>query len=296
MDEGFTVDMDLVLANLFDEIPPAWRPGPAPSLPLASVITPLRTRHHDELQRLEAVGGARAGDDTVVVAVAVLSRHRDAHGRLHLRRPDVVAAVHRAAFLLEDHGVQPLDGVPVAVAAVLQRESETGLSARADPLEALLEPLRAHFGVGEPPANHVCQCFAPHDPWCPPDHRLLPVRSGHLVHARMPGAVDEMTARAALIAFAEAWCAKRGGAAVAPPALSLLGSFIGSRATGRLWAFGDEERPGRYDALHLDAGGVPYVARPDRRYSTGFRWCEVRPSEVGWPLHGERGRYPTAVA
>lgn len=293
-DDGGPIDVDALLAHLVDagEGPPAGA-----ALPLASVIAPLRARHEVELRQLAGVGGSRASDDRVVLAVSALHGHREVDGRLRLRRPEVVAAVHRVGFLLQDHGIEPIGGVPEAIAVVLGWESDSGLSDRADPVHALLEPLHAHFGVGDSPSAHLCQCFAPHDPWCPPDHRLLPVRSGHLVHARLPDPLDQTVAPSALAALVESTTRGRPGAPRPTlPALDLLGSFVGSRRTGRLWVFGDAERPGRYDALHLDGGGTPWVARADRRCREGYRWCRVTPSEVGRRICDDHQQHPTAVA
>lgn len=297
LDDEEALDVDEVIAQLTG-VPDEDARAASGVLPLVSLTTSLRARHRFELGRIAGVAGRRADDDVVLLAVHALDRHRVADGSLGVRRPDVVAAVHRVGFLLEDHGLAPVDGVPEALAALLRWESEVGLGPTADPLDALLEPLVAHFGVaGALREPHVCQCFAPHDPHCPLDHRLLPVRSGHLVHARIPDPLDHLTAPAALDAFAETLAAARFGAPVTLPPLDLLGVLLGSHRTGRLWVFGDSERPGRYDALYLDNGGAPYVAKTDRRYRDGYRWCPIKPVEAQWPARRADGeRYPTAVA
>lgn len=289
-----TFDVDELIARCTG-VPEDEDPrGAVTGLPVRSLIASLRMRHRLELHRLAAVAEDRADDDVVVLVVHALDRHRATDGSLGLCRPDVVAAVHRVGFLVEDHGLEPVEGVPAALAAVLRWESEVGLGSRADPLDALLEPLVAHFGLGDATRPHVCQCFAPHDPWCPDDHRLLPVRSGHIVHARRPRRRDDGAAATAFAAFVEALSRYRQ---VQPPALDLLGSVSGLRRIGRLWAFGDAERPGRYDALYLTDDGTAHVTRPDRRYRTGYRWCPVPPFDVGWQVC-RRGheRPPTAVA
>lgn len=176
-----------------------WRGGGSrePKLPLSSLTTALRLRH---AAHLAALGRVRdeAGPldvDVVAIAVAALARHPDGGGRSRLRRPDVATSVARAARWLEEAGVDPVPSIPGAIAAVLRREHELGrLDPASDPLHALLEPLHAHHAVAPAPPSHVCQCFAPHDRWLPPDHRLLQVWSGRLVHARCPEPIDAVAA------------------------------------------------------------------------------------------------------
>lgn len=296
LEEEEALDVDHLVAQLTDASDSRTH-TPSTGLPLPSLTTALRVRHHLELGRLGAVAGGRAEDDVVVLVVHALGRYRTTDGSLGLHRPDVVATLHHAGFLVEEHRLEPVGGLPAVLAAVLRWESEIGLASTADPLAALLEPLAAHFGVGDATEPHVCECFAPYDPWCPADHRLLPVRSGHLVHARIPDPLDELTAPPALDAFAEALSDRRYATPVVLPPLELLGSILGSHRTGRLWIFGDADRPGRYDALYLDNGGVPYVTKTDRRYREGYRWCQLAPHEADWPALPASGqRSPTAVA
>ena len=283
-------DVEQLLRELARPVPA----GAAP-FPLASVTATLRLRHEAWIDRLTAWTGAPI-DDVGVLAVAALDPHRRPTGSLRLRRPDVVAAVHRARFLLEDHAAAPEPDVPDAVHLVLRAEADAvGLDPHADPLDALLEPLAAHFGVGRPPDQHRCQCFAPHDRWLPGDHRILPLRCGRLVHARVPDAFDDGPA-AALRRFVESAPHLAQGE-VGPAELDLLGVLLGPHRIGRLWAFGDEASPGRYDSLYLSDDGIAHVARVDRRYREGYRWAPVPPHEAAALSNLHRGgRHPAGVA
>jgi hypothetical protein len=288
---------DPVLLAL-DPWPPGARRRTAPTMPLDSFATALRLRHATQLQ---SIGGLRdrSGpfhDDVVAIAVGVLGAHRKPDGLLRLQRPDVVAGVARAARWLEEASVDPVPGVPGTLAAVLQREHELGrLDPAGDPLDALLEPLQAHHGVEPRRTAHVCQCFAPHDPWLPAGHRLLQVWTGHLVHARCPEPIDAALAGTARGAF----FGQEGGGwetSQEDDVPCLLGSIVGPAAVGRLWVFGDPARPGRYDNLFLDNGGTPYLTRPDRRYREGYRWEEASPRFVLGRWHPARSAAPTGIA
>lgn len=298
-DDDLPVVEDPVLLAL-DPWPPGTRRRSASTLPLTSLTTALRLRHAAHLGSLGWLCDATGpfDDDVVTIAVAVLGAHRDAQGRLRLGRPDVAASATRAVRWLEEANVDPVPEVPGAIAAVLHREHELGrLDPASDPLAALVEPLNAHHGVAPVPNDHLCQCFAPHDPWLPLDHRLLQVWTGRLIHARCPEPIDAVAAGAARMAFFErvgsggGW--ERPGEDDVP---CLLGSIWGPRSVGPLWVFGDPSRPGRYDNLFLSNGGTPYVARPDRRYRQGCRWEEESPSFVFGRWRPSRRSAPTGVA
>ena len=274
------------------------RPEPT-ALPLTSVTTALRLRHAAELDSLGRLGDDLGpfDDDVVAIAVAVLGVHRDAQGRLHLCRPDVATSATRAVRWLDEAGVDPVPGVSAAIAAVLRRECELGrLDPASDPLDALVEPLHAHHGVAPVLDDHVCQCFAPHDPSLPPGHRVLQVWTGRLVHARCPEPIDAVTAGKARSAFFDRLGSggERGPGEDGVPCL--LGSVWGPRTVGPLWVFGDPSRPGRYDNLFLDNGGTPHVARADRRFRTGYRWEEESPYFVFGRWCPSRSSVPSGIA
>ena len=199
---------------------------------------------------------------------------------------------------LEEAGVDPLAGVPAAIGAVLRRAHELGrLEAGSDPLAALLEPLQAHYGITPVPEAHVCACFAPHDPSLPPGHRLLQVWTGQLVHACRPEPIDAIAAGRARAAFLDQVGPRTGAEPRGEDDVPcLLGSIWGPPAVGPLWVFGDPYRPGRYDNLFLDNGGTPYIARPDRRHSEGYRWEQESPSFVFGRWCPNRRTAPTGVA
>lgn len=283
-----------------------WRPGarrePVPTLPLCSLTTALRLRHAAHLDALGRLGDESGpfDDDVVAIAVGVLASQSVAGDGLRLRRPDVATSVARAVRWLEEAGVDPVPGVPGAIAVVLHREHELGrLDPASDPLAALVEPLHAHHGVQPVPTDHLCQCFAPHDPWLPADHRLVQVWTGRLVHARCPEPIDAVLAGAARSAFLGR--VRYGGGWEGPEedddVPCLLGSVSGPHPIGRLWVFGDPARPGRYDNLFLGNDGTPYLARPDRRYREGYRWAEESPSFVfGRWSPSRRTAVPTGIA
>lgn len=289
---------DPVLLAL-DPWPPGARRRTAPTLPLASLTTALRSLH---ASHIEALGRLRDPSgpfdaDVVAIAVGVLGVHRDDRGRLRLSRPDVAASATRAVRWLEEANVEPVPGVPSAIVAVLRREHELGrLDMASDPFAALAEPLHAHHGVAPIPEDHVCQCFAPHQPWLPADQRVLQVWTGHLVDARCPEPIDAVAAGRARTAFFDQLGAGDGERPGEDDVPRLLGSIWGPRAVGPLWVFGDPSRPGRYDNLFLDNGGTPYVARPDRRYREGYRWEEQPPAFVFARWHPSRHAAPTGIA
>jgi hypothetical protein len=289
---------DPVLLAL-DPWPPGARRRTAPTMPLTSLTTALRFRHAAHLGALGRLRD-RSGpfdDDVVTLAVAVLGAHRGIDGLLRLHRPDVVAGVARAARWLEQASVDPVPSVPAAIAAVLRREHELGrLDPSSDPLAALVEPLHAHHGVHPVPEGHVCQCFAPHQPWLPADHRVLQVWTGQLVHARCPEPIDAIAAERARSAFFDQLGPGDGDRPGEGDVPCLLGSIWGPRAVGPLWVFGDPCRPGRYDNLFLDNGGTPYLARLDRRYREGYRWEEAAPWSVFGRWRPGRRTAPTGIA
>lgn len=296
-DELSAVDDPMLLA--LDPWAPGAQRRSSPTLPLASVTTALRSRHaaHIELLGRLRDGSGPFDDDIVAIAVGVLGVHRDVQGCLRLHRPDVAASAIRAVRWLEDANVDPVPGVPAAIAAVVRREHELGrLDAASDPLDALVEPLHAHHRVAPVPDDHLCQCFAPHQPWLPPDHRVLQVWTGHLVHARCPEPIDAVAAGRAQQAFFDQLGPAGGEHPGEDGVPCLLGSIWGPRAVGPLWVFGDPSRPGRYDNLFLDSGGTPHVARPDRRYRDGYRWEQTSPSFVFGRWHPSRHAAPTGIA
>lgn len=280
-----------------------WRPGArrrsSPTLPLASLTTALRCRH---AAHIEPLGRLRDGtgpfdDDVVAIAVGVLGVHRDVQGRLRLHRPDVAASATRAVRWLEEADVDPVPSVPAAIAAVLRREHELGrVDPTSDPLAALVEPLHAHHGVAPMREDHICQCFAPHEPWLPTDHRVLQVWTGHRVHARCPEPIDAIAAARARSAFFDQLGTSGGEHPGEDEVPCLLGSIWGPRSVGSLWIFGDPCRPGRHDNLFFDNGGTPYLARPDRRYRDGCRWEEEMPGIVFSRWRPDRRSAPTGIA
>ena len=297
-DEDLPPVEDPVLLAL-DPWPPGARRRAAPNLPLGSLTTVLRSRHAEHLEALGELRG-RSGPfdhDVVAIAVGVLGMHRDVQGRLRLHRPDVAASATRAVRWLEQAHVDPVPSVPAAIAVVLRREHELGrLDPTSDPLAALVEPLHAHHGVAPVPEDHLCQCFAPHEPWLPTDHRVLQVWTGHRVHARCPEPIDAVAAGRARSAFFDQIGSGGGERRGEDEVPSLLGSIWGPHTVGPLWIFGDPCRPGRYDNLFLDNGGTPYVARPDRRYRDGYRWEEEVPGIVFSRWRPERRSAPTGIA
>ena len=297
-DDDLPAVEDPVLLAL-DPWPPGARRRSTSTLPLASCTTALRHRHAVHLEPLGRLRDSSGpfDDDVVALAVGVLGVHRDVHGRLRLSRPDVAASATRAVRWLEQAQVDPVPGVPAAIAAVLRREHELGrLDPAGDPLAALVEPLHAHHGVAPVPDDHLCQCFAPHQPWLPADHRVLQVWTGHLVVARCPEPIDAVAAGRARGAFFDQLGNGGGERPGEDDVPCLLGSIWGPRTVGPLWVFGDPCRPGRYDNLFLDNGGTPYVARPDRRYREGYRWQEESPSFVFDRWRPSRRAAPTGIA
>lgn len=269
-----------------------------PDLPLASFATALRLRHAAHLEPLGRLRDASGpfDRDVITIAVAVLGVRRDAGGRLDLRRPDVAASVTRAVRWLAEAGVDPVPGIPAAIASVLHREHELGrLAPNVDPPAALVEPLHARHGVAPVSDEHVCQCFAPHDRCLRGGHRLLQLWTGHLVHARCPEPIDAVLAGKAREAFFD--LLRLGREAPGEDDVPcLLGSVGGPRSVGPLWVFGDRARPGRYDNLFLSEEGTPYVSQPDRRYRDGYRWKEETSSFVFSRWSPAHSTAPTGIA
>lgn len=249
-----------------------------PALGFESLRTRLLARHPST--------GAPSPTDADLVAAEALLPHRDASGRLRLTRPDVVAAVFRAGFISEDAGVEEPTGIAEALSRVLVEAADAdGLADGSDPLVALLEPLHAHFGLTLTlDGVHRCECFAPHDPTADDEVRLLPLRTGHVVQARLPTLVpDGVDPTVPLDRFSQKLTFLWGGREpIDLSDLSLLGWLPAAHKRPRLWIHGRADDPGRYDSLPLDDDGNAHLPRADRRFRTGIRWDQVSVLDARW--------------
>lgn len=216
-----------------------------------------------------------------MVALDVLRPHRDAGtGHLVLSRPDVMAVMNRAYFLAEDHQFELWPSFARTVARILEALDDTGgLSADADPLSALLEPLYAHFV--EPDlrlSDHECQCFIPHDPTCPDDARPLLLATGHIIHARRgESAGPSDSSPAPLAAFAHGLRSTWYEPDEILSALGLVGVLPAGRHRPRLWFYAPVTSPVGHRNLILDDEAASYQPKPDRRYGCGYRWEQTPP-------------------
>lgn len=264
-----------------------------------SIRPALQVRHGTRLDAVVAWAAAVGRDvdpDAVLLALAAALPHRTQDGSLLVRRPDVISLVHRVGFLAEDAGVETPLGVADAVAAVLEEHlAHDGLASNADPIEPLLEPLHAHFGLSiRTDGAHRCQCFAPHDPTAADSERLLPLRTGHIVRARFP---DDAPAgadpAAAFGTFVDRLRSVWKGDTLDLDDIALLGWLPTAGRRPRLWILGRSDDPGRYDSLPLDDEGHAHLPTIDRRYRTGVRWDGVDCIEARWRCHlGEPRRRP----
>ena len=247
-------------------------------LPLDSHTIPLEVKHRDDLASIAEWSPERCADvgsGLLAMAVDAAAHRRTTDGGFHLRRPDAVAMLHRMTMGAEDDGAV-LEQLPVGpLALVIEWLSASGaLTPDSDPLDALLEPLHAHYGLLPVPERHVCQCFVAVDATCPPGSRVLRLRTGQLRHAKLIGQPGACQADAEEVRrrFGGLLAAVSTGAGTGVEALDVLGRLDDPDERRRFWVFGDAERAGRYDNLYLDDDGRPWSPKPDRRYRTGYRW------------------------
>lgn len=261
----------------------------AKPLSLATLRGPLFARHRTTLDDLHSWRGG--ADSTLAPASALLALDLMApetlgDGRVRLTRPDVVRIMRRCELLIVDGKVEvPLDMV-TTVATVLEYQAATGgMAEGSDPLDALLEPLHAHFGLSlSLDGRHRCQCFAPHDPDCGEDARLLPLRTGQIVRVRSPEhPPDAFDPEQPFRLFASRLTKLSGGRdPIDLSDLTLLGWLPPTDRRHRLWIHGRENDAARYDSLPLDDFGRAHLPILDRRYRCGYRWQQTTALDARW--------------
>jgi hypothetical protein len=265
-----------------------------PLLPLGAAAAPLRATHHADLRRVAtwALERGRSCDlDVVALCFPALEWLRGADG-LVLDRPGVNSLVTNLVAN-EASGRRTIlpDDWPVHLWTLVSWLHEGGQPvARSEPLPIVLEPLMCYGGLGSDgyprtegvDVDFACQCFVPHDPTCPPgigQHIVGHDESGPLVvraRLRPRSAPVEPASLQPLRQFLRRFGPAQGGQ---PPLDDFvhLGCIDAAGRAPALWLY--SYRPGarRGRELALAEDGVPWTARPDRRFRARFRWVRGRP-------------------
>jgi hypothetical protein len=271
-------------------------PGrPLDLLPLGAAVAPSRARHHDALRALAAWSlqhGRTCDLDVAALCLDALDHYRD-DGGYRLQRPDVNGVVwgeirNVATFL---HTQYP-DTVPEHLWTVLHWLYDAGeLHASCDPFPVLLEPLRCYAMLGDdglpmPDGADVdfpCQCYLPHDPDCPPGLAQVIVGDDGdtrlIAYARLRPRSQpvEPSDHVPLLEVAATLLAKRAWLHIHRDRFTYRGRVPAGRHHPELWLYQyDPAARHGVDPLALDEHGVAYVARPDRRFKSRFRWEPAR--------------------
>lgn len=260
----------------------------------------LLVRHGNVMAAMRAAGADRGGSDftdRMIIGLELLGPERD-DGRYLLTRPAVVRAMRRCELLIEDGRIDVPLAMSETVLEIIQfLAADDRLHAGSDPVDALAEPLHAHFGLSlSLEGSHECRCFTPVDPGCPDDMTLVPLRTGHVVRVRRPdrrpAAFD---ADRPLQVFTRRLRTLWGGREpIDTSELSLLGWLPDTDRRPRLWIHGRANDPGRYDSLPLDDMGRAHLPVLDRRYRDGYRWDQVTALDARWLCRlGEEPRTPS---
>jgi hypothetical protein len=265
--------------------------GAEPLLPLGAAAAPLRATHHADLRRVAtwALEHGRSCDlDVVALCLPALEWLRGADG-LVLDRPGVNSLITNLVAN-EASGRRTIlpDDWPVHLWTLVSWLQQGGQPvARSEPLPILLEPLMCYGGLGSDgyprpdgvDVDFACQCFAPHDPTCPPgfgQHLVGYDESGRplVVRARLrprSASVDPASLHP-LRQFLQRFDSQGRNDQPHRREFIYLGCTDAAGRAPALWLYSFDQEGKRGRELALAEDGVPWTARPDRRFRAGFRW------------------------
>ncbi len=258
---------------------------------LETIAGPIVGRHAVELAQLivhdpsPVPNGTRATQLRALV-LAALEPYRTADGSVLLRRSSVLPLVHRARFTLIDAVDEPLGGMVDAVWSVARWLIDSDrLHPDSDPLDALEQPLRCHFGLGVGPdgvrpIDFPCQCFFDHDPTLPAGSLMIRLPTDQNAVGTDPSRADPLAARAVLDRFLDRLADHPRPRPL--PRLRLVGTLPLDSGRPALWVFGPSVVAGSAHSLFLDADGNAHMPRGDRRFRSGARWIAISP---GFAVH-----------
>lgn len=276
-------------------------------LPLGSVTVALEHKHRVAIDQITGWDD-ESQEYAIAPSLLALALHglgplADQSRLLLLRRSMIIPAVNRARLLVED--VQ--GGIPELLAdsfaAAIVWAAELGyLDPKSDPVEALLEPLRCHFGLdidldGKRLFNFPCQCFLDFDPFQTSHLIKTRVHSGQLVEALAPKtALADSSGLEPLKQFTDA-VSSLGGAGPdhGLVQLRLLGRIEGSSKVPRLWIYGRPDVAGPYHCVALSDGGTPYWAYEDKRFRSNHRWEAIDLHRASYHFHYYPGYSPARL-